>query len=187
MSQTTETTVENTSTASWETDYIDATKFTRNVKVNEEEGTVEGEGIFDIFMNTATKHLMAQYNSNRMRKEDYATAYIEIYNVTLQAALKAWLERGLAEAQLALAKAQIESEKAKEKLYARQIEGFDEDYKQKILKICLDSWAVGFSVAKDSFNGGALPSPMQTGTITSLYNSFILPDLQNDPPFSQNG
>ena len=62
-------------------------------------------------------------------------------------------------------------------MYRRQIEGFDEDYKQKILKICMDSWAVGFSVARDSFEASGIPAPMQKVTIDDLYNRFIVTEL----------
>ena len=65
-------------------------EFTNNVQADIIEGTVTGDGIFDTLMETATKHLAVQYETNRIRKEDYADAYIHIYEVTLQAALKAF-------------------------------------------------------------------------------------------------
>ena len=155
---------------------IDVTEFTRNVVKHDDSHTVSGEGILDVLMMTATKHLQAQFEGNRIRKEDYATAYVQLYQVTLQAAMQAWLQKGIAERQLELLMKQIESEDAKKDLYRRQIEGFDEDFKQKILKICLDSWSVGFSVAKDSFEGD-IPVPMTGVVINDLYNKWILPDL----------
>ena len=153
--------------------HIDAKDFTNNVNTNT-EFEVTGTGIFDIFMDTATKHLTAQFDAGRIRGEDYATAYMQVYSVTLQAALQAWLQKDLIEAQIA-------SEKAKGKLYNRQIEGFDEDYKHKILKICMEAWAVGFSVSKDSFQASGIPAPMQKTTIDALYNQFIVTDLDRYP------
>ena len=153
--------------------HIDAKDFTNNVNTNT-EFEVTGTGIFDIFMDTATKHLTAQFDAGRIRGEDYATAYMQVYSVTLQAALQAWLQKDLIEAQIA-------SEKAKGKLYNRQIEGFDEDYKHKILRICMDAWAVGFSVSKDSFQASGIPAPMQKTTIDALYNQFIVTDLDSYP------
>lgn len=138
---------------------------------------VHGTGIFDVLMNTATEHLRAQFDSNRFRDEDYATAYVQVYQSTLQACLQMWLQKGIAEAQLELVAAQVASEESKKDLYRRQIEGFDEDYKQKILKICMDSWAVGFSVARDSFEATGIPAPMQKVTIDDLYNQFIVTEL----------
>ena len=156
--------------------YIDVKEFTDNVTTNT-NFEVTGTGIFDALTNTATKHLTAQLDAGRLRGEDYATAYIQVYTATLQAALQAWLQKGVAEKQLELLEAQVKSEESKRDLYRRQIEGFDEDYKQKILKICMDSWAVGFSVARDSFEASGIPAPMQKTTIDALYNQFIVTEL----------
>ena len=156
--------------------YIDVKEFTDNVTTNT-EFEVTGTGIFDALMDTATKHLTAQLDANRLRGEDYATTYVQVYIATLQAALQAWLQKGIAEKQLELLEAQVKSEESKRDLYRRQIEGFDEDYKQKILKICMDSWAVGFSVARDSFEASGIPAPMQKVTIDSLYNRYIVTEL----------
>ena len=157
-------------------------EFTNNVTTENTAGEdgfkedliVKGDGIFDVLMNTATSHLKAQFDSNRLRDEDYATAYIQVYQATLQAALQIWLQKDLIEAQVA-------SEESKRDLYRRQIEGFDEDYKHKILKICMDAWAVGFSVSKDSFKASGIPAPMQKTTIDALYNQFIVTDLDSYP------
>ena len=156
--------------------YIDVKEFTNKVTTNT-NFEVTGTGIFDAFMDTATKHLTAQLDAGRLRGEDYATAYIQVYTATLQAALQAWLHKGVAEKQLELLEAQVKSEESKRDLYRRQIEGFDEDYKQKILKICMDSWAVGFSVARDSFEASGIPAPMQKVTIDDLYNQYIVTEL----------
>lgn len=165
---------------------IDITEFTRNVAREQVENTVHGDGIFDVMMNTATQHLLAQYEGNRIKAENYADAYVQLYQATLQAAVQIWLQKGVQEKQLELLAKQadllakqMESEDAKKDLYRRQIEGFDEDYKQKILKIMMDSWAVGFSVAKDSFQASGIPAPMQKATIDDLYNDFIRTDLDS--------
>ena len=234
---------------------INVEEFTDNVTTEniadeggfKEDLVVKGDGIFDVLMNTATSHLKAQFDSNRLRDEDYATAYIQVYQATLQAALQIWLQKGVADkqvellnaqivseskqpellnaqvvhlgkqnelltaqtaqataqaelldkqgehfdaqirhldaqaglpaAQIELLDAQVASEESKRNLYKRQIEGFDEDYKQKILKICMDSWAVGFSVARDSFEASGIPAPMQKVTIDSLYNQYVVTEL----------
>ena len=154
------------------------TEFTANVKkVEDDNGAITGTGIFDVLMNTATKHLQVQFDSGKINGELYANAYIQVYQVTLQTAKDIWLQKGISEAQLALLSKQINSEEAKRDLYRRQIEGFDEDYKQKILKIMMDSWAVGFSVSKDSFQASGIPATMQKTTIDDLYNSYIRTDF----------
>ena len=245
------------------------TEFTDNVKkVEDDNGAITGTGIFDVLMNTATKHLQVQFDSGKINGELYANAYIQVYQVTLQTAKDIWLQKDISEAQLALLNKQagllseqiitegtqrshlskqidlldkqiisedakknhlnkqtdllseqitsegtqrvhlskqtdllseqitlegikgnhlnkqtdlldkqINSEDAKRDLYRRQIEGFDEDYKQKILKIMMDSWAVGFSVSKDSFQASGIPATMQKTTIDDLYNSHIRTDF----------
>lgn len=152
-------------------------EFTNNVTRDDIEYVVTGDGIFDQLMETATQHLKAQFEGNRFREEDYATAYVQIYQATLQAALQIWLQKGVAEKQLELLSKQIASETSKAALYRRQIEGFDEDYKQKILKIMMDSWSVGFSVAKDSFEASGVPATMQKAAIDDLYNDYIRKDF----------
>ena len=269
---------------------IAITEFTANVKkVEDDNGAITGTGIFDVLMNTATKHLQVQFDSGKISGELYANAYIQVYQVTLQTAKDIWLQKDISEAQLALLNKQagllseqiitegtqrshlskqidlldkqiisedanknhlnkqtdllseqitsegtqrvhlskqtdllseqiisegtkrnhlskevdllseqitlegikgnhlnkqtdlldkqINSEDAKRDLYRRQIEGFDEDYKQKILKIMMDSWAVGFSVSKDSFQASGIPATMQKTTIDDLYNSYIRTDF----------
>ena len=216
-------------------------EFTANVqKVEGDNGAITGTGIFDVLMNTATKHLQVQFDSGKINGELYANAYIQVYQVTLQTAKDIWLQKNISEAQLALLREQaitegtqrnhlskqidlldkqiitegakrdnlnkqtdllsaqitlegikgnhlnkqvdllgkqVDSEDAKKDLYRRQIEGFDEDYKQKILKIMMDSWAVGFSVSKDSFQASGIPATMQKTTIDDLYNSYIRTDF----------
>ena len=206
---------------------IAITEFTANVKkVEDDNGAITGTGIFDVLMNTATKHLQVQFDSGKINGELYANAYIQVYQVTLQTAKDIWLQKSTSDAQLALLNKQadllsaqiitegtqrnylskqidllseqitlegikrnnlskqtdlldkqINSEDAKRDLYRRQIEGFDEDYKQKILKIMMDSWAVGFSVSKDSFQASGIPATMQKTTIDDLYNSYIRTDF----------
>ena len=262
---------------------IAITEFTANVKkVEDDNGAITGTGIFDVLMNTATKHLQVQFDSGKINGELYANAYIQVYQVTLQTAKDIWLQKDISEAQLALLREQVttegtkrnhlskqvdllsaqiitegtqrdhlskqidlldkqitsedakinhlnkqadllseqitsegtkrtnlskqtdllseqitlegikgnhlnkqvdllgkqvDSEDAKKDLYRRQIEGFDEDYKQKILKIMMDSWAVGFSVSKDSFQASGIPATMQKTTIDDLYNTYIRTDF----------
>ena len=177
---------------------ININEFTDNVSRDDIEHIVVGDGIFDKLMETATQHLKAQFEGNRFREEDYAAAYVQIYQATLQAALQAWLQKGITETemalkaaelpikakqlellqnQLALLAAQEKTEEDKASLYRRQIEGFDEDYKQKILKIMMDAWSVGFSVAKDSFEASGVPATMQKAAIDDLYNDYIRKDF----------
>jgi hypothetical protein len=165
---------------------INIHEFTDNVQRDDVEYIVSGDGIFDTLMETATQHLKAQFEGNRFREEDYATAYVQIYQATLQAALQIWLQKGVAEAELKIKEKQLEllakqteAEVNKAALYRRQIEAFDEDYKHKILKIMMDAWSVGFSVAKDSFEANGIPATMQKTAIDDLYNDYIKKDFDD--------
>ena len=177
---------------------INIDEFTDNVSRDDIEHIVVGDGIFDKLMETATQHLKAQFEGNRFREEDYAVAYVQIYQATLQAALQAWLQKGIAETEMALKAAELPikakqlellqkqldlliaqagTEDAKAALYRRQIEGFDETYKEKILKIVLDAWGIAFSVASDSFNTDAkLPELFYKKTIDDLYG-YVVSDI----------
>ena len=77
-------------------------------------------------------------------------------------------------AQAALIAMQVKSEEQKMHLYRRQIEGFDEDFAQKVFKTQLDSWAVGASIAKDSFIGTSYtPAAIGKASIDSTYTSIV--------------
>lgn len=142
-------------------------EFTHNVKIVDQSTptdpkhfVVTGDGVFDKLMMTAEKHLSAQFVSNRFRKEDYGQLYIKLYETTLQAALAA------------------ETEASKAKLYKRQIQGYGEQFKQQILKIMLDAWGVGFSVAQDAMYdeniaAKAIPNPMTATAINDLYEKYV--------------
>ena len=92
--------------------YINIKEFTNNVKIdtNNSYYPVTGDGIFDDLMETATKHLTAQYKAGRIRAEDYADLYAHIYEVTLQSALMAWLQKPEQAAKVELLNAQTEHE-----------------------------------------------------------------------------
>ena len=156
--------------------YIDVKEFTDNVTTNT-EFEVTGTGIFDALMDTATKHLTAQLEAGRLRGEDYATAYIQVYTVTLQAALQAWLQKGIAEKQLELLEAQVDSEDAKKNLYVRQIEGLDEDFLHKISKLGLDGWSVALTVAQDAITAEGFPAFLQATTLNDIFNQYVKPNL----------
>ena len=86
---------------------------------------------------------------------------------------------------------QIETEKAKALLYKRQIEGFDENFKEKMLKIMIDGFTVVYSVAKDAFSG-ALPEPVTVDGINTIYRAYMkrefdLPDTESQSSSNEGG
>lgn len=268
---------------SYKTDikYVDPDVITRNVKVDTMEYTVTGDGLFDILMDTATKHIKAQFDANRIRQEDYANAYLEIYKVTLQAALQAWttaveyehkkaevemvkaqtrlvllqalgemnkptqilaqirqiesqithqnaqtdlvkaqIDRAIyenkflvpkqideadakvktqvkqvdvLEAQTALVSQQVAEEKAKELLYLRQREGFDESFNKEVLKTMIDGWTVAYATAGSAVAlGDAIPKSLNSENIDSVFkkvyaqlNGVDITDQRTNKPESE--
>ena len=82
-------------------------------------------------------------------------------------------DRAIKAQQTTLTQKQILVEETKKLLLERQITGFNDDAKQKILKHCTDTWAVGYSVAKDEHS---IPYLVNENTIDSIAKS-ILTDL----------
>lgn len=118
---------------------------------------VTGDGSFDKMMETCLKHLDALFMSNRIRQEDYATIFSELYKTNLEVAV-------------------IAGEKAANKaLIKRQIQGYNESYKKDILKIMADSWSIGFSSSEDAFidesSGMVIPDVMRSVEINAVYQS----------------
>jgi hypothetical protein len=106
---------------------ISVSDFTNNAVLNP-DFTVTGDGIFDKIMETANKHIQAQFDAGRIRKEDYATAYISVFNTALSGALKMLLEKDYqiqltlnARAQRELIKNQILSEASQRLLLKQQL------------------------------------------------------------------
>lgn len=72
------------------------------------EGTVDGQGVFDLLMQSAKSHLNAEYEKNRFSGEDYAKAYTNITTIVMQQATQYLLSAPQSEAQVALINAQKE-------------------------------------------------------------------------------
>lgn len=92
-------------------------------------------GVFDKLLQTATVNLDAQFKSKRIRQENYAQAYVQMYQTTLQAAMQYFMQKDLVNEQ-------IESENKKQELLERQKTGYDEDYMLKSSSMILDGYNV---------------------------------------------
>lgn len=98
------------------------------------------EGILDILLKTATLHLDAQFSSGRIRAENYASAFVQIYQATLTNAINIFLQKDLIDNQ-------ILSEQEKTKLYKRQIIGFDDQKALQTTQTLLDTYNVFLSTS----------------------------------------
>ena len=77
---------------------------------------------------------------------------------------------------------EVRVEKQREELFKRQAEAFDDEFKQKMMKIMLDSWSVGFSVSEDAFSAedvGGIPVPMTTNGINTIWQNFVMPEFND--------
>lgn len=124
------------------------------------------QGLLDTLLNTATLHLDAQFSSGRIRSENYASAFVQIYQATLQTAVQIFLQKDLVEVQIEgankdnelkdeqknLIKAQTVSEEEKTKLYKRQIIGFDDQKVLQTTQTLLDTYNVFLSTAQPTDN-----------------------------------
>jgi len=185
---------------------VDIKDLTGNVTVDSEYN-VSGDGVFDDLMETVTKHVTAQYDAGRITGPEYATVYLGALQSVLAEAVKYLMEdanKELIEAQkdeLLLNGAEdrllketqrteleangvVERElKAKQKdLYARQIQGFDENKNQKLFEAQLNSWGLMFSSGMME----NIPSIITNDELSKLYckinnGTWTPPDLSTDP------
>lgn len=131
------------------------------------------QGLLDTLLNTAILHLDAQFSSGRIRNENYASAFVQIYQATLQTAVQIFLQKDLVEVQIEgtikdnelkdkdglikdeqknLIKSQTISEEEKTKLYKRQIIGFDDQKVLQTTQTLLDTYNVFLSTAQPTDN-----------------------------------
>ena len=130
---------------------LDISEITRNIQTKQNEDNeyyVTGDGIFDNLMETATAHLDAQWNNQRIRGEQYAEVYEQIYIKTLELALNAWINKPKADAETLLTLDNIDKvnaetaniqeqtvhEKLKEELTKCQTKLTCEQYQHELLK-----------------------------------------------------
>lgn len=121
---------------------IDITDLTNNVSTSN-DFVVTGDGVLDDLMETANAHIKAQYDAGRIKGEDYANVYLGMYQANLASAVQIILQKALIEAQTA-------GEVAKTALIIRQTKGFDDDARQKLIKIIVDAWSVMATIVKPS-------------------------------------
>lgn len=159
---------------------------TNNVQVDLTTKEVTGDGVFDKLMETATKHINAQFDKNRINGADYATVYLGMMQSVLAQSAQFALQKDTQSAQEALTNAQkdetlsktireeadnlskIDVQEAQRLLYDRQREGFDDNKYQKLFETQMNSWGLMFS-------SGLLtqkPSIISSDKASELYNEL---------------
>jgi hypothetical protein len=116
----------------------------------------DGDGVFDVLMRSIDSHLDKQYTSGRIKGTDYATVYLGVLQTVLQQAIAFVLAEQKASKELDAIDEQIAASQAgtaikegiadsQNAVYAKQEEGFDRDYKFKIVKSLLDIRTTGLT------------------------------------------
>ena len=120
------------------------------------DGISNGTGALDKLMNTINLYIDDQYNRGRIKGTDYANVLLNSIQSVLSASLQFTLGEKVNEAQIAL--------------YDRQKEGFDDDAKQKLLKVLMDTWSVGYSSAPSAH---AIPDAITGPTLDKVAENAI--------------
>lgn len=135
-------------------------------------------GVLDIVLNTVSVNLDAQRKSGRIRQEEYAQAYIALFQSALQAAMQYFLQKDKTAAEIALLEKQIqltdkEIEKAEEQIetYKRQRKAYDEDYMVKALGGLIDPY-IAFLTSMPNVDNQPYPS---------MFTSFYKPNEVDEP------
>lgn len=71
------------------------------------EGTLEGKGVFDVFMRTVKCHIKAEFEANRIRGTDYANVYLQAMQHAMDMASSYTLSKAKMALELQLLEAQI--------------------------------------------------------------------------------
>lgn len=121
---------------------ININEFTDGTLVNNEW---TGTKVFDVLMNAVNKNIEGQYNQQRLTGSDYATVYLGALQMVIQQSMGYIMGEKEKEATVDNLLKQGEVYDAQIGLYNRQKEGFDDDAKQKLLKVLMDSWSVMYS------------------------------------------
>jgi len=118
--------------------------------------------VFRSLTNEVKKELNEQHKDGRIKGTDYATTYAVLMKEVLN----------LAHATVEV-EAKVNATAAQEELYQRQIEGFDDDLRRKMLDIQMNSWAMMFSsglLQNEKDMDTAIPSFIKNDEVTALYD-----------------
>jgi len=130
-------------------------------------GTLGGNGVFDVLMKSVTNHLEREFKENRITGLEYSQVYLQVMQSTLQQSITFILSKQQAnitaektKEELTLLAQKVITEKAQTEtlidgttavggvigkqagLYQAQTDGFKRDAEQKLAKIMTDSYHV---------------------------------------------
>lgn len=147
--------------------------------INITTGVIDGDGIFDKFMQVLKLHLQGEVTAGRITGDNYAEAYIAMTNLALTQAVSYSLQGILTDQKVKTEQAQISDTvdgipvtglMGKQKqVYAAQIKGFKDDAFNKAAKIAVDVW----NVQRSTDEAITPPSAFTNDAISTRYDELI--------------
>lgn len=142
-------------------------------------GAIDGEGIFDKFMQVLKLHLQGEVTAGRITGDNYAEAYIAMTNLALTQAVSYSLQGILTDQKVKTEQAQISDTVdgvpvtgligKQKQVYAAQIKGFKDDAFNKAAKIAVDVW----NVQRSTDEAITPPSAFTNDAISTRYDELI--------------
>ncbi len=108
------------------------------------------KAVYDELTAKVKADLDEQFNKGRLKGTDYANVYSTLMNTCLQLAFQAPLNE------------------EQTKLYERQRQGFDDNFKFKMFDSQMNAWSIMFSSGMLT----AKPSIVSNDEVSKLYNNF---------------
>lgn len=142
-------------------------------------GAIDGDGIFDKFMQVLKLHLQGEVTAGRIAGDNYAEAYIAMTNLALTQAVSYSLQGILTDQKVKTEQAQISDTVdgvpvtgligKQKQVYAAQIKGFKDDAFNKAAKIAVDVW----NVQRSTDEAITPPSAFTNDAISTRYDELI--------------
>ena len=157
--------------------------------------TWQGTAVFDVLVRMVNENLKIQYDEGRIKATDYAEAYIAGLQTCITESMKFIMQKDTAneEARLKAAQVNVANEDKRLKaaqadayplqaskdallkqvqvdLYERQIEGFDDNKRQKLFDSSVNGWALAYS--SGILNKTTIPSFINDQSMTQLFTDI---------------
>lgn len=169
-----------------------------NGSINRTEPTKpywQGTAVFDVLMKSVNDNINIQYETNRITGSDYAKVYLAAIETCIKESINFLLQKAAVEKDVDLKQAQIvvanEERRLKAAqadayplqaskdaalkqvqvdLYERQIEGFDDNKRQKLFESSVNGWALAYS--SGILNKTTIPTFINDASMTQLFTEI---------------
>ena len=147
-----------------------------------------GKGFFDIFMNAFDKNIQVQFESGKITGKDYATAYVQLIQISIDKAIQVCmaneelvlkaaeleLKDKLAQQDKALKLLEQEVKRAQIHVLDRQTEGFATNLLLKLLESQQSNFAMMFASGMLDFDetSTAFPASLKASELSKVYDKL---------------